>query len=127
MSANEFAEYILHVKKENQQAETVDESAAFEVSQLISGSFVYSLYCALWQSGFDMEALTEHLEAMYDSGNHLALIYFIFILSDAVDFVLPLIFTEKSANDALAPILSAAIIEDWLEYDATSDIEIIDS
>ena len=60
-----------------------------------------------------MATITEHLEAMYDSENHFGLVYFIFILSDAVNFVLPLPFSEMSANDTLVPVLSAAIIEDY--------------
>ena len=126
MTTNEFAECILQVRK-SQPPEAKDEAAAYEAAQLVSGSFTYPLYGALWQNGFVMEDITEHLEAMYDSGNHLGFLYFIFILSDAVDFVLPLPFSEMSAIDALVPALSAAIIEDWLEYDVTSSVEVIES
>ena len=66
-----------------------------------------------------MDAVTEHLENLYDSSNHLGLVYFIVMLADAVEFILPLEFTEMSAKDIFAPILSAAIIEDWLEYNGS--------
>ena len=126
MTTNEFAECILQVRK-SQPPETKDEAAAYDAAQIVSGSFVYPLYGALWQNGYEMDAVTEHLETMYDSGNHLGFLYFIFILSDAVDFVLPLPFSEMSAIDAHVPILAAAIIDDWLEYDATSSVEVIES
>jgi hypothetical protein len=35
--------------------------------------------------------------------------------------MVPAQFTEMSANDTLVPALSAAFIEDWLEYDATHE------
>ena len=100
----------------------MDEAAAFERAQLVSGSFVFPLYRALWQLDFDMDAITEHLEYLCDSGNHFGLIYFIFILADAADYSLPLLFSETSTINELVPILSAAIIEDWLDYDATSEV-----
>jgi hypothetical protein len=64
-----------------------------------------------------MDAISQHLEKLYDSGNHFGLVYFIFILANAVEFIIPFQFTEMSANDSLVPILSSAIMEDWLEYD----------
>jgi len=122
MTTNEFVECLLQLKKEGQKTAIKDETAAYKAAQLISGSFVFPLYGALWQNDFDMETITEHLEDLYDSGNHFGLVYFVFILSDAVDFVLPLSFSEMSANDKFVPILSAAIIEDWLDYNATSEV-----
>ena len=91
MTTNEFAECILQIRKEGKQAEMMDEVAAYEAAQLVSGSFIYPLYGALWQNGFDIETTTEHLQAMYDNGNHFGLVYFIFILSDAVNYVLELL------------------------------------
>jgi len=49
-------------------------------------------------------------------------VYFIFILANAVEFSMPIQFTEMSANDSLVPILSAAIIDDWLEYGETCEL-----
>jgi hypothetical protein len=98
-----------------------DEAAAYEVAQLLSGSFVYPLYEALWVNFFDLDTATQHLESLYDSGNHFGLVYFIYILANAVDLTVPAQFTEMSANNALVPALSAAFIEDWLEYDATHE------
>jgi hypothetical protein len=122
MSTYEFIEYLLQAKKENSGTMIVDEASALERAQLVSGSFVYPLYGTLWQLHFDMDAITEHLEYLYDSGNHFGLIYFIFMLADAADYSLPLLFSETSAINELVPILSAAIIEDWLDYDATSEV-----
>ncbi|MDR2712848.1 MAG: hypothetical protein LBB91_07025 [Clostridiales bacterium] len=122
MNTYEFIENILQAKKEKLGTIAVDETSAYETAQLVSGSFIYPLYGTLWQFDFDMTAITEHLEYLYDSGNHFGLIYFIFILADAAEFTLPLIFSETSAVDELVPILSAAIIEDWLDYDATSEV-----
>ena len=68
-----------------------------------------------------MNAITRHLENMYDSENHFGLVYLIFILANAVESSVPAQFTEMSANDSLVPILSAAILEDWLEYDSTCE------
>jgi len=117
-------EYILTVFEEKKASRVIyerDEAAAYDAAQLISGSFTSPLYETLWENFYDMDAITQHLEAIYDSGNHFGLVYFIFILANAVDYSIPLQFTEMSANDSLVPILSAAIIEDWLEYDSTCE------
>ena len=126
MTTNEYLDCLLEVKRETQEPKAIDEAAAYEAAQLVSGSFVYPLYGMLWQYDLDMEVITEHLEALYDSGNHFGLVYFIFILSDAVNYVLLRTFSEMSATDVIVPILSAAIIEDWLEYDATSGVDVIE-
>ena len=118
MTTNEYAQIILEVQKVPPSTEKIDESAAYEAAQLFSGSFTYTLYEALWENHYDMEAVTMRLESLHDSGNHFGLIYFVFILANAVDFIVPVQFSEMSANDRLVPFLSAAIIEDWLEYDA---------
>jgi hypothetical protein len=115
------------MKNERPDAETKDEAVAYEAAQLISGSFTYQLYSVLWANFFDMETITGHLEAMYDSGNHFGLVYFIFMLAEAVDYTLPRTFAQICATDALVPVLSAAIIEDWLDYDATSEVDVIES
>jgi len=121
MTTNEYAEFILQVKKEAALPRAVDETAAYEAAQLLSGSFTYLLYEALWMNNFDMETITQHLNNLHDSENHFGLVYFIFILANAVEFVVPVQFTEMSANDALVPFLSASIIEDWLDYDTNSE------
>jgi hypothetical protein len=122
MTTSEYAQIVLDVKKGTSVSGTFDEASACEAAQIISGAFTYSLYEALWVTAIDIEAVTLHLESLYDSGNHFGLIYFIFILANAVDLIIPLQFSEMSANDALVPVLSSAIIEDWLEYDATSEV-----
>ena len=122
MTTNEYAQFVLQVKKDVILPEKVDEAAAHEIAQLLSGSFTYLLYEALWMNDFDMGTITKHLEQLYDSNNHFGLVYFIFILANAIDFSIPVQFTEISVNDTLVSILSDAIIEDWLEYNATSEI-----
>ena len=121
MTTNEYAMSILQIKKEVLPPQIVDESAAYEAAQLFSGSFTYLLYEALWVNFFDMQTITRHIESLYDSENHFGLVYFIFILANATEFNVPVLFTEMSANEALVPFLSAAIIEDWLEYDSTCE------
>jgi hypothetical protein len=121
MSADEYVQFILEIKKETSMPQPFDKTAAYEAAQLISGSFTYPLYEALWVNFFDVDAVTQHLESLYDSGNHFGLVYFTFILAIAVDLTVPAQFTEMSANDVLVPALSAALIEDWLEYDAAHE------
>ena len=121
MTNHEYAQIILQVKKEPLSAKIADEKAAYEAAQLLSGSFTYLLYEALWMNDFDTDTITQHLESLYDSNNHFGFIYFIFILANAVEFIIPVQFVEMSANDEIVPVLSAAIIEDWLEYDSTSE------
>ena len=121
MTSAEYAQTILQEKRGARIIQEKDEASAYDAAQLISGSFTSPLYETLWENFFDMDAITHHLESMYDSGNHFGLVYFIFILANAVDFSIPIQFTEMSANDSLVPILSAAIIEDWLEYDSSCE------
>lgn len=122
MTAYEYVQTLLEVKKERKFPHETDEAAAFDVAQLISGSFIYPLYEALFRNDFDMDEITQHLESLYDSANHFGLVYFIFILANAVNITVPIQFTETCANDTLVPTLSAAIIEDWLEYAAISEV-----
>lgn len=79
------------------------------------------LYEALWMNHLEINLITHHLESLYDSKNHLGLIYFIFILANAVDFEVPAQFAQISSQDELITFLSAAIIEDWLDYDANHE------
>jgi len=39
------------------------------------------------------------------------------MLAEGVEFIMPIEFTEMSAMDAYVPVLAAAIIEDWLDFD----------
>jgi len=126
MTTSEYVEFLIQAKRELQQTQAVDEEAAKEAARLLSGSMVYPLYGALWQYFYDMEAITEHLESLYDSENHIGLIYFILILADSVELTLPLPFYIMSTNGNLMPILSSAIIEDWLEYDTASEVLVTD-
>ena len=119
MTTTEYVQSVLQIKKDAPSLQAIDETAAYAAAQLISGSFTYSLYEELWTNFFDMEATTDHLEKLYDSGNHHGLVYFIFMLANAVEFIIPIEFTEMSARDVFVPVLTAAIIEDWLEYDGS--------
>jgi len=121
MTTHEYIQFILDAKKETSTPKPINETAANEAAQLISGSFTYLLYETLWMNDFDIEAITFHLESLYDMEEHFGLVYFIFILANAAEFTVPAKFTEMSATDSLAPCLSAAIIEDWLEYAAASE------
>ena len=115
MTTQEFAQFILD-NREKTSKEPIDESAAKDVAQLISGSLIYRLYESLIVNGYDMYILTEHLEMLYDTQNHFGLLYFIFILSDAANEALPERFGAMTANPTLVPYLSAAMIEDWLDF-----------
>ena len=87
----------------------------------MSGNFTYLLYETLWMNDFDIETITDHLESLYDSGNHYGLVYFVFILANATDFIIPILFYEMSVDELHVSCLSAAIIEDWTEYAATCE------
>ena len=121
MTTGEYAQFILQVKTEKNIIKKIDEISVSEVAQLLSGSFTYLLHQALWVNYFDMDAITHHLESLYDSKNYFGLVYFIFILANAVEFTIPVEFTAMSAEDTSVVILSAAIIEDWLDYHTNSE------
>ena len=110
MTTSEYVQTLMEVKKDVGKSMVIDEASAFEAAQLISGSFIYPLYESLGKEEFDMPRITQHLEVLYDSNNHHGLVYFIFLLANAVNLIVPIQFTEFSANDALVPFLSAAII-----------------
>ena len=118
MTIYEYVEYNLRGKKElEEQPLVVSENEAVEAAQLVSGSFTYPFYETMWLNDYPMGTLTAHLEALYDRGDRHGFIYFIILLADSVDFKLPIKFYEMSISDTLIPLLSAAIVEDWLEYD----------
>ena len=114
MTANEYIELFLMSKTETVSGQA-DEGTASEVADLVSGSFVYSLFEFVFNAGLETDALTQHLEELYDSANYCGIIYFIMILADATGYYLPKEFYMMSVKNELAHILSAAIIEDWLE------------
>ena len=119
MTTTDYAQTILEVRKDAPSSPTFDEATVYAAAQLITGSFILPLYGELWKTFFDMDGITDHLESLYDSDNHHGLVYFVFILANAIELTVPIEFTEMSAKDRLVPILSAAIIEDWLEYDGS--------
>jgi hypothetical protein len=107
-------------------SENIYEDLAYEAAQLLSGSFTYLLYRALWADFYDLEAINKHLEYLYDNEDHYGLLYFIAMLADAVSSDIPVIFSQMSANKKLVPVLSSAVIEDWLEYHESVEPIIID-
>ena len=122
MTDYEYTHFILQAKRNDFSSEQIDETGAYEISQLISGSITSLLYEALWVNSFEMESITQHLEELYDSKNYFGLIYFIIMLANAVSFIIPTQFTEMSVQSATVPILAASIIEDWLEYSTIGEI-----
>ena len=123
MTTYEYIEYLLQVKNSEKSEDGITppgvawEKAAFEAAQLVSASFTYRFYETLWLRDFPMEAITSHLEAMYDKSDFHGVIYFLVLLADSIDFTFPIRFYEMSMQDKIIPLLSAAVIEDWLEYD----------
>jgi len=122
MTTYEYVEFILQSRNETSQPPKIDEAAVYETAQLVSGSFTYQLYETLWMNDFNMDAITDHLESLYDSGNHYGLVYFVFILANATDFIIPVLFSEMSVDELHVSCLSAAIIEDWFEYAADFEV-----
>jgi hypothetical protein len=120
MDPNELLEYLLEAKT---PSEPLDEIAAYEASSLVSGSFVGKLHHALWLEGLPMQAATDRLESLYDNGEYNAFLYLVVLLATAVELDLPEALGEIAANKAAAPVLAAAIVEDWLEMDETCNIE----
>ena len=117
MTTTDYIQTVLQIKKEEDTAHSIKESVAYEAAQLISGCFTYPLYEELWKNFYEMEGVTAHLERLYDSENHFGVIYFILMLANAVDISIPVEFAEMSARTEFVPYLSAAIIDDWLDYE----------
>lgn len=99
--------------KERKQG--VGNPAANEYVDVITGDMIYNVHNNLWAEGMEMEDITVHLEYLYDRKQYHGLIYFIFILANAVDLQIPLQFTQLSADNEVSEILAASIIENWLE------------
>ena len=114
MTASEYIELLL-MSKTGEMSNQADEESAIEMSDLVSGSFVYSLFEYIFNAGLEPDTITQHLEDLYDSANYYGIIYFIMLLADAAGYYLPKEFYLMSLKNDLVPILSAAIIEDWLE------------
>jgi hypothetical protein len=65
---------------------------------------------------FDLAAATAHLEMLHDSKNHFGLVYFVLMLAESANIELPERYAEVTVTAALVPYLSAALIEDWLDF-----------
>lgn len=115
MTAQEFTRYAADFG-ERKISPVKDETAANEAAQLISGSLVYRLYEAICANDYNLQTVTAHLEMLYDSGNHFGLVYYIFMLADGTNVGLPERFAEFAVTASLVPYLSAALIEDWLDF-----------
>lgn len=114
MIINDYIEIFL-VSSKNPVVGKIDENAANELASLVCGSFLSSLYEDLWLEYYEMEAITEHIEKLYDSSNYYGLIYFVLILAEMVALSIPRQFIEMSMRDDLVPILAAAVIQDWVD------------
>ena len=115
MAISEYVQFLFQAKKIKE--ESIDEKAVYETASLASGSFLYKLYELVWLSDIPMENLTEHLESLYDRKEYNGFLYLIVMLAESVALSLPAQFYEYSACEATIPVLSAAIIEDWLDID----------
>ena len=115
MTVSEYVHYLF--QKPVVAEESIYEAAVYEASSLVSGSFLYRLYELLWLDDVPMESLTEHLEGLYDRAEYHGFLYLIVMLAESVGVTLPLQFYEYSKRELVIPILSGAIIEDWLDID----------
>ena len=121
MTVTEYIQNIIEEKQEDTVSNSICEDSAYETAQLLSGTFTYQLYGALWTDFYDLEFINKHLEYLYDNDDHYGLLYFVAMLADAVSFDIPVIYAQMSANKKLVPVLSSAVIEDWLEYHETNE------
>jgi len=114
MTTNEYIEMFLMSRTEA-MPNKVDEETAIEISQLVSGSFVYPLFESVTQAEYDTNAIIQHLEDLYDSANYFGFIYFIMFLAETTGCILPSELYILSLKNDMVPILAAAIIDDWLD------------
>lgn len=115
MTTSDYVRYLFRESKTT--AESIDEEAVCEAASLVSGSFLYKLYELLWLNDYPMESLTKHLENLYDSEEYHGFLYLLVILAESVEVALPEQFYEFCKREQVIPILSGAIIEDWLDID----------
>ena len=120
MKTNEFIKFILAVRNDIPQKD-IDEETAHSMAQITSAGFIHKLCEQLRRNDFDVEAVTAHIEDMYDNENHFGVIYFLFLLASCVDFELPIQFAQLATNDLCVPILSGVLIEDLLEDDLINE------
>jgi hypothetical protein len=107
MDTHGFSQFVLNNKPPFTD-EITDEAAAKDMAQLTGGSLVYRLYEGMIAHDYGMDAATEHLEMLFDTGNHYGLLYFVVILCDAAEETLPERFESMIVNPALVPYLSGA-------------------
>ena len=62
MTTTEYVQSILDERQDDTVSENIREELAYETAQLLSGSFTYRLYGALWADFYDLEAINKHLE-----------------------------------------------------------------
>ena len=127
MTAYEIVETILQIRKERKDDIMLDEAAINELSELVCGSFIYQLYENLWQNFLDVEVITDHLKYLYENDKHFGLVYFILLLAEAIDYVIPHEYIKMSTINLHIPILSDAVISDWLYYHENCVVEGIEA
>jgi len=109
-------EFIKIATQRNSNPKPFYEAEVKEVAQLISGTIIYQLYEHLMAHDFDMEAITAQIKMLKENIDAFGLVYYIVLLSDAVDLELPEQFYNIAANNDYIPFLSEAIAEDWSEF-----------
>ena len=72
------------------------DHAINESAQLISVSFTYHLYELASLSGYSIDAITFHLEILYEKSDFHGFIYFLILLADCIGHTFPLQFYEMS-------------------------------
>lgn len=119
MLANEFLEMILEERKTEQKIvlNETEQGNIYETASIISGNLVYPLCRELWLQQISIEDITKHFEKLYDNENFHGIIYIFYIMLDAMNIVVPYEFVSLAASDIAVPILSEAIIDDWLEFE----------
>ena len=65
MTTHGFSQFILNNRVQS-PTDPIDEAAAKDVAQLISGSLIYRLYESLIADDYNIDAVTEHLEMLFD-------------------------------------------------------------
>ena len=115
MTSREYLDELFRMEEHINPATPCSEETAYELAQLVSGSFVAVLVEELWLEFHDLERITVHLEKLSEDGQHYGLVYLTYVLANSVDLVMPLLFAEVSSREDLIKPLAEAILEDWLD------------
>ena len=114
MTSREYLDELFRDETGADNVAPCSDKAAGEFTQLVSGSFVPVLVELLWLEFHDLERITDHLEQLYDTGQHYGVVYLAYILANSVDLIIPLQFAEASSRADLIQPMAEALLEDWL-------------